>query len=179
MVASCRAPEWCSIIDLLDESQDFFLRYGGHRQAAGFSILTEKFEDFKTYIQQKFREYHDIDNLPTKEVNPTGVLLPELLTLESFYATQKFRPFGIGNPAPLWFVSNITIRDHKYIGSEKNHLKFSIQENPRISFLMWNAENLKTILKNEHQYHLVIELQKNAWNNQESVQAIVKEIVVV
>ena len=35
-VASCRAPEWCNIMEILDDSKDFLIRYGGHKQAAGF-----------------------------------------------------------------------------------------------------------------------------------------------
>lgn len=33
-VASCRAPEWCDIMVLLDDSKELFIRYGGHKQAA-------------------------------------------------------------------------------------------------------------------------------------------------
>ncbi|MBS9784210.1 single-stranded-DNA-specific exonuclease RecJ [Candidatus Gracilibacteria bacterium] len=179
LVASCRSPEWCSMIDLLDESSDFLLRYGGHKQAAGFSISAENFEKFKTHIQEKFAEKHDIKNLPKPEILISGVLSPESLTLENYYAIQKFRPFGIGNPAPIWFLPSVTIRDHKWLGQDKNHLTFSIQENPRIKFLMWNAEKYKDLIKNEHQFHLVITLDKNVWNGNESVQVMVQEIVEV
>lgn len=34
LVASCRSPDWCNLVELLDECKEYFVRYGGHRQAA-------------------------------------------------------------------------------------------------------------------------------------------------
>lgn len=34
LVASCRAPEYFSIIEVLDRFQEYFIAYGGHKQAA-------------------------------------------------------------------------------------------------------------------------------------------------
>ncbi len=178
MVASCRSPEWCSMIDLLDASKEFFLRYGGHKQAAWLSIESEKFPQFKKHIQNIFAQKYDTDNLPKPSLEVIGILPIELLNLESFDTIQRFRPFWIGNPHPVWFLAGVTLRDHSYIGAKKNHIRFYIQENPNIVFLMWNAEHCKDILKNENQYHLVVELQKNTWKETSNLQVIVREIII-
>lgn len=54
LVASCRSPEYCSIISILDEFSSDFLAYGGHSQAAGFSIAKEGFDDFVKRLQNRF-----------------------------------------------------------------------------------------------------------------------------
>jgi single-stranded-DNA-specific exonuclease len=46
-VASCRAPEYFSIVDLLEKHKKYLIAFGGHKQAAGFSILKKDFEAFK------------------------------------------------------------------------------------------------------------------------------------
>lgn len=56
LVASCRSPDWCNLVELLDECKEYFVRYGGHRQAAGFTIEASRFTDFQKAITEKFLE---------------------------------------------------------------------------------------------------------------------------
>lgn len=60
LVASCRSPEWCNLVELLDECKDFFVRYGGHRQAAGFTIEASKFTDFQKAINEAFVKRYNL-----------------------------------------------------------------------------------------------------------------------
>ena len=54
LVASCRSPEWCHLMELLDACQDLFVRYGGHRQAAGFTIARKNLAIFQERITTLF-----------------------------------------------------------------------------------------------------------------------------
>jgi single-stranded-DNA-specific exonuclease len=50
------------MIELLDKFKDYFIGYGGHKQAAGFSISKEKFPEFRSKIiseinKQNFSHY--------------------------------------------------------------------------------------------------------------------------
>lgn len=50
LVASCRSPDYFSIVDILEKYKQYFIAFGGHRQAAGFSILKEKYSEFRENI---------------------------------------------------------------------------------------------------------------------------------
>ncbi len=94
LVASCRSPEWCNLVELLDECKEFFVRYGGHRQAAGFTIAASRYEAFVIAIGEKFREKYGVSEmLPTRTLTVECEIQPEDVTLETFALLEKFKPF--------------------------------------------------------------------------------------
>lgn len=138
LVASCRSPEWCNLVELLDECKHFFVRYGGHRQAAGFTIEAEKYDAFRIFITEKFREKYGHTNLPKKMINVEAIIDPSEVHLENLNLIHQFRPFGIGNPKPLWMIENLTISEVNLIGKEKNHLSVKFLEIGEVKALLWN-----------------------------------------
>ena len=136
-VASCRAPEWCNLMEILDDSKCLFLRYGGHRQAAGFSMNPENFSKLQTKMIEKFWQiYPEIPNATLKveaKINPKNV------SVDLVEKIEKFKPFGIGNIRPLWFLENVEITELQTIGAEGQHRKMYIKENPNLPMLYWNA----------------------------------------
>ena len=118
-VASCRSPEWCSMIELLDGAKDLFVRYGGHRQAAGFTIEESKIPELKKRLLEKFSTMHDVHNLPKRVMDIECVLNPTTdFTLENLDVIDSFRPFGIGNRKPLFLLQEETILEAKPLGKE-------------------------------------------------------------
>lgn len=54
------------------------------------------------------------------------------VSLDTLDSIDRFRPFGIGNTKPLFLLENLTIRDVREIGTEKNHLTLTFAEIPNI-----------------------------------------------
>ncbi|MDR0772176.1 MAG: hypothetical protein LBF15_03965 [Candidatus Peribacteria bacterium] len=93
LVASCRSPEYFSIIELLEKYKDYFIAFGGHKQAAGFSITRDKFAEFKAKILE---EVNGIDFTPyKKKVEITKVLNLEDIGFSLLNKINKFKPFGM------------------------------------------------------------------------------------
>ena len=76
-------------------------------------------------------------------------------------------PFGRDNPEPVFVMKDVVVSDVRIVGSNGNHIKFSIQKNNRyfnvISFN--NAEELKFLtagLKIDIAFKLTI----NEWGGQ-------------
>lgn len=178
LVASCRSPEWCSLVELLDLSKDFFVRYGGHRQAAGFTIEAGKLSEFRKHITLEFEKKYDRENLPQKTMNIECALRTDHVSLDTLDSIDRFRPFGIGNTKPLFLLENLTIRDVREIGTEKNHLSLTFEEIPNIKWLLWNYWDVFTTWA-PHTWDIIspiISLERNIWNNKESVQIMIKNI---
>jgi len=178
LVASCRSPEWCNLVELLDACKGFFVRYGGHRQAAGFTIERNKLEDFQKEITRIFHEKYGKKELPKKTIIVESILHPKDLTLASVDALSRFRPFGIGNPKPLWLLKDVTILSTQPLGQEGKHLSIYIAEKPEIKLILWNADKATSHLTPGNIISLIVELDENEWHGKKSVQVLVRNIVI-
>lgn len=176
-VASCRAPDWCNLMEILDDSKDLFIRYGGHKQAAGFSVSPENFSELQKKMKQKFHEIYP-DEIPARSISVESILPPYDATLENLKKIEKFRPFGIGNPKPLWLFENVTIVDMHYLGAEKKHIKIFVKENPLLPIIMWNGAEFSEHFSIGNIVSLVVFLDKNIYKDTTQIQAFIREISV-
>lgn len=112
---------------------------------------------------KKIATVHDIVNLPKKILNIECVLPPSAVTVETLMQIDKFRPFGIGNPKPLFILENITIANTKPIGQDEKHLSISIAEYPTLKLLLWNASDKKAHLSPGNIVSFIIEIDSNEW----------------
>ncbi len=176
-VASCRAPEWCDIMELLDRCHNLFVRYGGHKQAAGFTISKENLPILQKKLALFFHEKYGTDELPRRTIRIEGSINPEDLTIDTIAQVDQFRPFWIGNPKPLWMLHDVTVLSTKKIGKDQNHLTFFITETPHIKFLFWNGALHEKLLAPGNVLSLIVRLEKNEWNNQITTQCVVEDII--
>lgn len=176
-IASCRSPEWCSIIELLESCREYFVRFGGHRQAAGFTIETEKLPEFREAMYREFAKIHDTENLPKRTLSVEGRISPSEVTLESVDIIDRFRPFGIGNPKPLFLLEDATITRTLPLGKDGRHIQIYTAELWETKLIMWQpSDTLLTHLTPGNIVSLIIELDRNEWNGRESVSVVVKDI---
>lgn len=91
---------------------------------------------------------------------------------------DRFRPYGIGNPRPLWLLENVTIASTKPLGQEEKHLSISIAEKPELKLLLWNAADKKPHLGVGNIVSLIVEIDRNEWKGKVSVQVVVRDIVI-
>lgn len=119
------------MIELLDGARDIFIRYGGHRQAAGFTIETSRLDELKSRLLEKFATMHDVSNLPKRTMSIECILDPASdLTIKSLDIIDRYRPFGIGNRKPLFLLQDETILEAKPLGKEGRHLELRLTSAP-------------------------------------------------
>lgn len=105
--ASARSAGDLNLFDCLNDNADLFLKFGGHKAAAGLSMPVENLKAFKKNmietvskfpaIQRTVQSYYDIELKP-EEINPR--LLKELEMLE---------PFGMGNQKPIFKMTGFRL----------------------------------------------------------------------
>jgi single-stranded-DNA-specific exonuclease len=177
-IGSCRAPEWCNLIEILDECKHFFIRYGWHRQAAGFTIETERIPEFREAMWAAIAKRHDIAHLPKRTIEVECALAPSDMTLETLAIIDRFRPFGIGNRKPIFILEDITITECRYLGKDESHLSLRCSEAPDVKMVCWRSADKKSLLEVGNIVSLIVELSENEWNGKKSIQAIVRDIVI-
>ena len=83
-----------NIMELLDACSPLFLRYGGHRQAAGFTIETDRLPELREALKKAFCQTYDILNLPKRSLTVECILdIRTECTLENVAVIDRFRPF--------------------------------------------------------------------------------------
>lgn len=124
---SCRSIEGINIFDILNSMAKDFIRFGGHDLAAGFVIEKEKISQVKLAIEkginiinEKSKEkFINIDfSLPLDKID--DIFLLELKSLA---------PYGLNNPQPLFFDSDLEFIRTKKFGVEDRHFKTFIKKN--------------------------------------------------
>lgn len=174
LVASCRSPEYHSIIETLDKYKDYFLRYWWHKQAAGFSISKEKFGEFKTKIINELNK-KDFSHYK-KELKIDKVVRLEELWFSFLSKVNRYKPFGIWNEKPLFLVENLEIEKMDFIWKGRDHLRFSTKHWFKIfAFYMWDYfEEIKRSKKN---VSLVFDLSEDSWNGNKNLMLKVVDII--
>ena len=113
---------------LFENCGDVFDRFGGHAGACGFTVKQGKLEEFRARMQELVKEQVEKDpSLLEKTLYIEKELEPEELTLSFANSLSLLEPFGEGNPVPLFCVRFAKVTDYRRIGTEGQHLKFTVK----------------------------------------------------
>jgi single-stranded-DNA-specific exonuclease len=132
--ASCRSIPEFDITALLRRHEGLFLRFGGHRAAAGFTIDAARVDELRATLLADAAQHLDLTTLvPTIEVDaelPLHEVNGDLLKW-----LQRLAPHGIGNDTPRFLARGVTVQDTRLVGQDGAHLQFKLREG-RVT---WNA----------------------------------------
>lgn len=173
---SCRSIEAFDMYKALNSVEDLLIQYGGHKQAAGFSIKAENIP----ILQKRLVEYCKAnltkeDYIPVVdidlEINPIDI------TVETVEKLKYLEPYGMKNSTPVFALKNIKVDSVYCMGQTKQHIKFSLDINGnKIEAISWfGAEYQKRIFPN-HFAKLAFTMGINEWNNECNVQLNIQDI---
>jgi single-stranded-DNA-specific exonuclease len=160
LVASCRSPEYFSMIEILEKYTDYFIAFWGHKQAAGFSITKEKFGEFKSKIiselnKQNFKNYK-------KELVVDKVIRLEELWFAFLNNVNKYKPFGIWNLKPIFMVEKLDYQKIEFLWQWRDHLKFTTKHWFKIfAFFMWDY--YEEIRRSKKNINLIFDISEDSW----------------
>jgi len=110
-VGECRGMTGVDLMELLRALRGFFIDFGGHKQAAGFSIADDRVGDF---IRAAERFAHE--NFAARIIKGNPLLADALLPFSDFDSGIRIlAPFGEGNPQPV-FVSEPSVLEKSESG---------------------------------------------------------------
>lgn len=178
--ASARSIPALHLAQFLAQLKPLLLSYGGHRQAAGFSITKNNHQLFVKEAMQLAEKILKPEDFEKKIV--VDIRMP--FSAASFALSKSLaalEPFGMGNMKPL-FASDITISRFDIMGKQGNHIKLSAQDpvhkqNPIDVIAFGKAKEYTALIQNTTKHHVVYELGINTWNGKSTVQAILRHMV--
>jgi len=118
---SARTTGSVDIYSLLATCQHRMDKFGGHREAAGFSLHADQLVAFRDELHEAA-----LSRISDHELSPIlridAAISPADLTLSFADELAQLAPFGQGNPAPVWYCNQLKPVDFKRVGSG-DHLK--------------------------------------------------------
>ncbi len=148
---SARSQKDFNIIEALRGFAANLERYGGHAQAAGFTIRSDRIEDLRAHLAAwkenggaagpaiiDGTQLPDQTGVVVEPENPEAgpPLVPkmidlvftkvELLNYNTCKAIRALGPFGAGNPEPVFKMEGLRLLERWLVGANKQHLRLNL-----------------------------------------------------
>ena len=181
--ASCRSAGTLDIFNLLKLNEHLFIKFGGHKAAAGLSMKKENLKEFIINmnnllkkipaIERTRMEFYDLE-IDAGEINPQ--LMRDLDILE---------PFGMGNEKPMFKIKGVHLDSFDVLKDLHVRWNFS-QQKTKLKGISFNyigkyeakgPEEIFTTqkLKNEN-LSVYFTLGLNRFNGNESIQLMIDRL---
>jgi single-stranded-DNA-specific exonuclease len=129
----------------IQAKENIFLKYGGHKLAAGFSIAKEDFQRFSDICKTHFRKRLAGCDV-TKVMKVDSALFLEENNEKLLNRIELLSPFGIDHPQPVFVSGPLKIKSYKLMGKERKHLKLFVSpintkyetRKPAYEAVLWN-----------------------------------------
>ena len=109
----------------LEATGEHLITYGGHRAAAGLSILPEQIAAFREAFELHAEELLTPDLLsPVERVD--AVVTAADMSLDLAEELQALAPFGNGNPEARLYVPGATFEGLSVMGESSQHVRFNV-----------------------------------------------------
>jgi single-stranded-DNA-specific exonuclease len=176
--ASARSVKGFDIYNALEACSEHLEQFGGHKYAAGMTLLEENYLAFKNAFEKVVSATILPDSL-TPEIPIDAEINFDDITPKLMRILKQFEPFGPQNMTPVFLTKNVIDTGYsKKLGAEEEHLKLFVKQNnsggiPAIGFGLGNKMDLVTHKK---PFNAIYCIDENEWNGKISIQLRLKDI---
>lgn len=168
--ASCRSIAGFDIYDALHQCSDLLVKFGGHRQAAGLSILPEHINELReklTIIATNCLSEEDY--IPILTVD--SVVSLREMNVEFLKELECLKPYGMGNPSPVFACENLDLKDKRTLGKEAQHLKLKVAHGNDVNDVVaWRLGGLADSLQEKRKIDVAFFPEVNEWQGRSTIQ---------
>ncbi len=165
-----------NITEAIENFSDILMKYGGHAQAAGFTIKKKNLKKLEDGLKKLAKEKLKNAKLE-KEIKVDMEIEASDIDWDLVEIVDKLKPFGIGNRRPLFLVKDVVVISSNPMGDNK-HMRFTIKDEKSdfISCVFFNARGWIEKLKPGTIVDIVGMPQANIWNGEENLQFNVSDV---
>ena len=177
LAASARSVKGFDVYNALLACSEFIEQFGGHKYAAGLTLLPENYTNFKNKFEEVVSKTID-KNLLTPEITIDAEIELSEITPKLFRILEQMAPFGPQNMKPVFKSS--CVRDNGYgkqVGADKTHLKLNVFQGDNKQTFGAIGFNLGDKLEHvQNDFDIVYTLDENVWNGHKSIQLVLKDL---
>jgi single-stranded-DNA-specific exonuclease len=167
---SCRSIPHFDLLAALERCAPLFIRFGGHKQAAGLTMEASKIREMRAAINDVADETLGPEDLMPR-LRVDGDLLFRGITADVAAGVSSLAPFGAGNPRPIFSARRVEIVD----GPRKlkdRHLKMALRQDGRVfRAIAWRAaERQEHYVEHKAALDVAFSLEQNQYNGETYVE---------
>ena len=170
---SARSIEEYSMYDEMVKCRELFLKFGGHRMAAGLSLKKENVDAFREQINQNCR----LTEEDLEEKIKIDLVMPmAYVTKEFIHQLEVLEPFGTGNAKPVFAQKNVKLSGVHNLGKHEDMVGMTGEDENHNHFNLVMFRNGKEFLReNPEVIDIIYEPSLNEFRGRESIQFIVQD----
>jgi len=173
---SARSIPSFNLYENLKRCSYLFERFGGHEQAAGISIRTDRIEEFRNTINLIADEVLTEEDL-IPEVTIDCEIEPEDINVEVGKELKELEPFGIDNPTPQFIYRNAQVKSIRQIGKDNKHIKLVLEKcGLEVDTVGFNFGEYANIINNGDNVDIIANLDINEYMGNTKAQLMIRDI---
>lgn len=164
------------LLGALERNADLFLRFGGHRQAAGMVVAASRLQELRrrlaAYAAERLDPRDLVPRLTVDAPLPLGEVRADLLR-----GLASLEPFGRGNPRPVFHAEAVEVAaGPRTIG--KRHLRMTLRQG-RAAFpaVAWRAAERSAVFERRRALRVAFSLGEDSYQGNHFLQLIVADAV--
>lgn len=111
---SCRSNGSVSVVELMHETKESFIDYGGHELAGGFTVKEDRIHFLEESLSVSFGKIKKEIKEEDIEYDIEAGL--SIVNMKNWKEVEKMAPFGLGNPKPVFLFRGVNTEKIKKFG---------------------------------------------------------------
>lgn len=178
---SCRTDKMVSVMELMSRAKaGTFLEFGGHSASGGFSVATDSVHTLEAELSEIYKNMEK--DLQKPDIMADAELSFDDVNWNSYKEVERFAPFGMENPKPIFLFKDAEIISVKIFGKAKEHLELLFQKTngqriPAIGFFTTVDSYPGVLLGVGEKVNLLATMEKSMFRNYPELRLRMVDIV--
>lgn len=178
LAASARSVKGFDVYNALEGCSECIEQFGGHKYAAGLTLLEDQYQKFKEMFEEVVASTID-PNLLIPEIAVDAKMKLHQITPKLMRILNQFAPFGPGNMTPVFMSEDLQDTGYaKGVGQDGKHLKLSVTQKGigPIGCIGFNLGDKLSLVQRRNRFNAVFSLDENEWQGKVSLQLRFRDI---
>ena len=165
------------LLGALETNADLFVRFGGHRQAAGMLVEASRLKELRRRLAAYANEALDPQDLVPRLTVDAPLPLGEVRRDHLLRGLASLEPFGRGNLRPVFHAAPVEVAEGpRTMG--KRHLRMTLRQG-RAAFpaVAWRAAERSAVFDPERKLNVAFSLGEDSYKGNRFLQLIVADAV--
>ena len=171
---SARSPAGLDLVALLGTCAGLMIEFGGHAQAAGFSVRTDNLDALAERLVAGCAGQPDHSQEP---VVADYLLAEEELTWSLHQGLNALRPFGQSNAQPIFLSERLRVIEARPVGVGGKHLRLRLRVGRQtLTGFGPNLGNMASALSDAGSADALYALESSTWNGNDSLELRLQDV---